>query len=218
MSSVQQIAPQSALLNKAPSTFNYVLFTKKKSKTLRIASINMNSRYFDQIPKIYDIIREQKIDILCIQDIGVKSKRKRSDFYTLRNFETIIQHPEQNSKEGLAIIYNKSISCKEPVGTIHKEARMIQLKLEIANTEYIINNVYIVPQKNASRTAQLTEIEKVIEKGMNNILIGDINSYESDSLDRWSNISKKSKIGGQKIFEMFRKLELQDSYRLINGK
>ena len=216
-STVQQTTFPTALLNKPPISPNYVLFNDKKPKNIRIASLNTQGKYFDQIPRIYDIIKEQKIDILCIQDTGIQSKRKRDDFYNLRNYETTTITPDLNNSEGMKIIFNKSIASKEPTTIIHKEARTIQLKIDIANTEYIISNVYIVPQKNAKRTEQLIELEKIIEPSKNNIIIGDLNAYECDSLDRWSNVHKKSKLGTQKIFELFKKLNLQDTFRLING-
>ena len=153
-STVQQTTFPDAHLNKPPTLPNFNLFNKKKSKTLRIASININGNYYKQVPKILDIVKEQKIDIMCIQDIGLQEKGRSNNHYALRNYETIIQTPQDNKSEGLAIIYNKTIFSKDPISTLNRGARAIHLQLQIADTDYNLYNVYITPQKDAIRTAQ----------------------------------------------------------------
>ena len=178
-------------------------------KQWRLGTLNINNQYKLFKSEIeFVLINDIKIDILALQEIGIKDYDINNRFLKIKpkEYDTILLHCKKNlenkaAETSLALIINKAV-CSGYNANKYPHMRAIT----ISTDKLLIINIYISAQEGEYKRKQFEWLCRkrynAKKKGKEVIIMGDMNSIQNETLDRMSNTVRKTPISVKHINQL----------------
>jgi exodeoxyribonuclease III len=145
--------------------------------SIKIASYNLWNGAADTYFRLVDFIKEQKFDVLCLQEIN---GWQNGDFARLKDFAdragfTDYEYGNSNSEYKLVTLSNLPIKAR----TVHVEGfwhGVVEIHVEFAGLELVILNLHLDPWREEPRLREIKRLLQLIDAGKPTVITGDFNS------------------------------------------
>ena len=177
--------------------------------SLRIATLNCRSLNCDSKKhQAIDIIRNRKLDIICLQETWITEKRETEKLTEIATEYEIICPTTSSKARGVATLVRRSLASRIKAEIIMSE-RAVAVSFQLDGREINIVNVY-VPNDPNEQMAFVESLYEALATRRNLVLAGDFNHVVDNRADRFPPSAEKPRKEQEAWKKFYEHLDLKE--------